>query len=200
MLGTPTMSSCPPASVAEYIHMEGTEDISKTPLPEEEVETNPEPSSLQELKSIRGFRRRVSESTRESPSEGLSRLVRLGNGLRRRLSGSTRDVFLAPSEGVGEVRASTSGLRRHLSASMKDLLLSGMMVRGEGSESEGLGRRLSRRLSFLAGSVTTRADNSRGSLRARFPNMRRSRTFTVTVILPDSSVTSVSTKSLLLSQ
>lgn len=189
------MSSCPTASVAEYIHMEGPEDISKNPLPEEEVETHPEPSSLQELKSARGFRRRVSESTRESPGEGLSRLVRIGNGLRRRLSGSTRDVFMAPSEGVGEGRAPSIGLRRHLSASMKDLLLSGVVVRGDGAESEGLGRRLTRRLSLLAGSVATRADHTRGSLRARFPNMRRSRTFTVTVILPDSSVTSVSTKS-----
>lgn len=172
--------------------MEGPEDISKNPLREEEVETHPEPSSLQELRSTRGFRRRVSESTRESPGEGLSRLARLGNGLRRRLSGSTRDVFMAPSEGVVEGRASSSGLRRHLSASMKDLLLSGVVVRGDGPESEGLGRRLSRRLSLLAGSVATRADHTRGSLRARFPNMRRSRTFTVTVILPDSSAISVS--------
>ena len=173
--------------------MEGQEDISKDPLCEEEVETHPEPTSLQELPSIRGFRRKVPDCMREVPGEGLSRLARLGNGLRRRLSGSTRDVFLATPEGMVEAPCSGNGLRRHLSASMKDLLLSGMVMRGDGQEGEGLGRRLSRRLSLLAGSVAIRTDHSRGSLRARFPNLRRSRTFTVTVILPDSSVITVST-------
>lgn len=162
------------------------------PCCEEEVETHPEPTSLQELRNIRGFRRRMPESMREVPGDGLSRLARIGNGLRRRLSGSTRDVFVATPEGVCEARSSGNGLRRHLSASMKDLLLSSMVVRGDGQEGEGLGRRLSRRLSLLAGSVAIRADHSRGSLRARFPNLRRTRTFTVTVILPDSSLITVS--------
>lgn len=148
---------------------------------------------------LRGFRRRVSESARDSHIDGLSRLTRLGHGLRRRLSGSTRDIFSVPNEGADEIKSiiSKAGLRRHVSASMRDLILPGGSVRdgggGGGEESEGIGRKLSRRLSLLAGSVASRADHTRGSLRARFPNLRRSRSFTVNVVLPDTSVRSVST-------
>ncbi|KAK8744677.1 hypothetical protein OTU49_000564 [Cherax quadricarinatus] len=163
--------------------MEGQDNINVDSPGEEEMDSHPEPSpTLEEFRKSRGFRRRMSESAREIPSEGLSRLARLGNGIRRRLSGSTRDVSTTgttAAEMAAEGKSGGNGLRRHLSASMKDLLLNG--------DAEGLGRRLSRRLSLLAGTVASRADNTRGSLRARLPNLRRSRTFTVTLVLPDSS-------------
>nr|XP_053633074.1 uncharacterized protein LOC128689036 [Cherax quadricarinatus] len=168
--------------------MEGQDNINVDSPGEEEMDSHPEPSpTLEEFRKSRGFRRRMSESAREIPSEGLSRLARLGNGIRRRLSGSTRDVSTTgttAAEMAAEGKSGGNGLRRHLSASMKDLLLNG--------DAEGLGRRLSRRLSLLAGTVASRADNTRGSLRARLPNLRRSRTFTVTLVLPDSSHRTVS--------
>ncbi|XP_042885062.1 uncharacterized protein LOC122261464 [Penaeus japonicus] len=146
----------------------------------------------EEPRRIRGFRRRFSESARDSHVESMSRLARFGTGLRRRLSGSTRDLFsssatTAAAGGVEEAKAGNNGaLRRHLSASMKDLLHGGGVQRGD-SDAEGIGRRLSRRLSLLAGTVASRADHSRGSLRVRLPNFRRSRTFSVNIILPDST-------------
>ncbi|KAK3873193.1 hypothetical protein Pcinc_021779 [Petrolisthes cinctipes] len=180
--------------------MEEQEDVSRDPQgkegeieqPDLEIEPLQDPSRRI---GLRGFRRRVSESARDTPIDGLSRLTRLGNGLRRRLSGSTRDIFSVPDEGTDEIKNITSkdGLRRHVSASMRDLILPGGSVRdggggGGGEESEGLGRKLSRRLSLLAGSVASRADHTRGSLRARFPNLRRSRSFTVNVVLPDTTI------------
>lgn len=169
--------------------MEGQED--KDSPNEGQVEVQPDPAPPQEEpRRIRAFRRRTSESARDAPIDGISRLARLGNGIRRRLSGSTRDVSTVGTM-ADEGRSGGNGLRRHLSASMKDLLLHGGVQREEG-ENEGLGRRLSRRLSLLAGTVATRADQTRGSLRARLPNLRRSRTFSVTVILPDSSLRTVS--------
>nr|XP_045624821.1 uncharacterized protein LOC123774529 [Procambarus clarkii] len=169
--------------------MEVQENMTMSSQVEEGMEIHPEPDPpLEEIRRIRGFRRRMSESAREIPGEGISRLARLGNGIRRRLSGSTRDVSTtgaAAADMAAEGKSGGIGLRCHLSASMKDLLQVGIL-RGEG-DGEGIGRRLSRRLSLLAGTVTTRADNTRGSLRARLPNLRRSRSFTVTVILPDSS-------------
>lgn len=184
--------------------MEEQEDVSRDPQGEGEhiehpdLEAEPLQQDPNRRIGLRGFKRRVSESARDTHIDGLSRLTRLGiSGLRRRLSGSTRDVFSVPDEGADEINKSIiskAGLRRHVSASMRDLILPGGSVRdgGGGEESEGIGRKLSRRLSLLAGSVASRADHTRGSLRARFPNLRRSRSFTVNVVLPDTSVRSVS--------
>lgn len=151
----------------------------------------------EETRRIRGFRRRFSESARDSHPESMSRLARFGTGLRRRLSGSTRDLFSSTATataggGTDEAKPGNNGaLRRHLSASMKDLLHGGGVQRGD-SDAEGIGRRLSRRLSLLAGTVASRSDHSRGSLRVRLPNFRRSRTFSVNIILPDSTSRMVS--------
>ncbi|KAK7069792.1 hypothetical protein SK128_006731 [Halocaridina rubra] len=152
-----------------------------------------------DARTLKGFRRRLSESARDVHGEGFHKLVRLGSGLRRRLSGSTRDLFSSVTSPVGsldEPKTNPNELRRHLSTSMKDLLLHGVNGGGIGGieasstregTSEGLGRKLSRRLSLLAGNVASRADQTRGSLRTRWPNLRRSRSFSVTVILPDAS-------------
>ncbi|XP_068200560.1 LOW QUALITY PROTEIN: uncharacterized protein [Palaemon carinicauda] len=152
-------------------------------------------------RTLRGFRRRLSESARDAHGDGFYRLARLSSGLRRRLSGSTRDLFSSVVSPVGtsfdEVNTiSPNDIRQQLSASMKDLLLHGGAggtggPRGEDGNSEGIGRKLSRRLSLLADTVANRADLTRGSLRARLPNLKKSRSFSVGVILPDSSTRTV---------
>ena len=170
------------------------------------IPKGPSGSTPTRLPRGKGLRRRLSESARDIPGEGFSRLTRFGSGLRRKISNSTKDLFTGLSNGnptsenieIPEPMPK-SGLRRNLSASMKDLFSSSFGLNSKGNETvleNGIGRKLSRRLSFLTSAMKREKINDPDDIfnTNQIPRLRKARSFDVTVVLPDGTRRIVSTK------